>query len=158
MLNIPTNAFQLLDHSATHYDYNRCERENRPVAHITRQQGGYQYMEIDFITCDWCISPVGQAMLQTFMNHEVVNMLKRGLEPKENQTNIGQMICTFRSDMQGIEHIIKEMNRVCQIPNYWQQYRLDGRNQEITRDDTVYTRTVNMKHYRKMKRKQGIRA
>ena len=72
MHSIPTDPFKLNNKKLNINDIKNLEIANKPICHIYKTQGKYQYLEIDFITCDWCLSSLGQATLQSRDRKSVV--------------------------------------------------------------------------------------
>lgn len=107
---------------------------NNPICHIYQTYGKYHYLEIDFITCDWCLSSKGQSYLQSKLNMELLTSWLRGYNLKLNYTSVGHMTIFLRADMQTIEFLINELNVMCDIDAYWYQYRRGNRMQHIERE------------------------
>lgn len=140
----PYNAFKLVDRPLTSDEVNKLEKENKPMVHIVKQYGKYKTLEIDFITCDWCISPIGQSRLQSRLNMEVIFMWLRGFNLKLNQNNIGSMICILRGDDLAISYLINEMNSLTLIEDCWIKYRERNKKLNVERtNENDYVKSVS---------------
>ena len=60
----PTQTFALNKQRLNHMDINQLKANNKPICHIYKTQGKYHYLEIDFITCDWCLSRTGNTAIK----------------------------------------------------------------------------------------------
>lgn len=139
----PMRAFKLVERPLTPDEVDKLEKENKPMVHIVKQYGKYKTLEIDFITCDWCISPIGQARLQSRLNMEVIFMWLRGYNLKLNENNIGSMICKLRGDDYAIAYLINEMNHLTVLDDCWMKYREGNEMLRIDKhDEDKYVKSV----------------
>lgn len=134
MNSITTGSFNLNKKKLNINDIKKLESTNKPICHIYKTHGKYQYIEIDFITCDWCLSSKGQAQLQTKLNMELLTSWLKGYNLKLNYTSVGHMTIFLRADMQTIEFLINELNMMSSSNAYWYQYRIGNRMQHIERE------------------------
>ncbi|MCC3712005.1 hypothetical protein PYI52_07970 [Staphylococcus epidermidis] len=132
---IPTDPFKLNNKKLNFNDIKNLEIANKPICHIYKTQGKYHYLEIDFITCDWCLSSEGQAHLQSKLNMELLSLWLRGYNLKLNYTSVGHMTIFLRADFQTIEFLINQLNMMSSIDAYWYQYRIGNCMQYIERDE-----------------------
>lgn len=109
-------------------------KANKPICHTYKTNSKYHYLEVDFITCDWCLSSEGQAYLQSKLNMELLSLWLRGYNLKLNYTSVGHMTIFSRADMQTIDFLINELHVMCDREQYWYQYRDGNRMRPIDRD------------------------
>src|SRR5699024_8871159 len=83
----------------------------------------FKYLEIDFITCDWCLSSLGQATLQSRLNTESIFLWLRGYNLKLNYNSVGHMTIYLRGDHLAINYLLDEINKLTADAKYWQKYR-----------------------------------
>lgn len=131
---IPTQTFALNKQRLNHLDINQLKANNKPICHIYKTHGKYQYLEIDFITCDWCLSSAGQAHLQSKLNMELLTAWLKGYNLKLNYTSVGHMTIFLRADMQTIAFLINELKEMSSVDSYWYKYRVGSRMQHIERE------------------------
>ncbi|WP_426458537.1 hypothetical protein [Staphylococcus nepalensis] len=134
MHSIPTDSFELNKQYLNVKDIKNLEISNKPICHIYKTQGKYQYLEIDFITCDWCLSSLGQATLQARLNNELTFMWLRGCTLKLNYTSVGNMTIFVRGDDLAINYLLKEISKLTVDEKYWQKYRKGDHMLEIDRN------------------------
>ena len=130
-----TQTFELNQQRLRHLDINKLKANNKPICHIYKKHGKYNYLEIDFITCDWCLSSIGQSYLQSKLNMELLTSWLKGYNFKLNYTSVGHMTIFLRSDMQTIQFLINELNVMSSIDSYWWQYRIGDHMQYIEREE-----------------------
>ena len=130
-----TQTFELNQQRLRHLDINKLKANNKPICHIYKKHGKYNYLEIDFITCDWCLSSIGQSYLQSKLNMELLTSWLKGYNLKLNYTSVGHMTIFLRSDMQTIQFLINELNVMSSIDSYWCQYRIADHMQYIEREE-----------------------
>ncbi|WP_323706483.1 hypothetical protein [Mammaliicoccus sciuri] len=132
-----------MKHKINDVEYNVLKRTNKPMVHITMTQGKYKYLEVDFITCDWCISKVGQAKLQARLNMESTFMWLRGYNIKTNYNSVGNMTIQLRGDDIIIGYLINELNKLLEDSTCWMKYRNKNRMLNIDRHDhKLYVRPI----------------
>lgn len=129
-----TQTFELNQQRLRHLDINQLKANNKPICHIYKTHGKYRYLEIDFITCDWCLSSKGQAHLQSKLNMELLTTWLKGYNLKLNYTSVGHMTIYLRADIETIEFVINELDMMSISDAYWYQYRLGNRMQHIERE------------------------
>ncbi|NBH31436.1 hypothetical protein DQE84_09380 [Staphylococcus warneri] len=129
-----SQTFALNKQRLNHLDINQLKTNNKPICHIYKTHGKYQYLEIDFITCDWCLSSKGQAYLQSKLNMELLFLWLRGYNLKHHYTSVGHMTIFLRADIKTIEFLINELNVMISNNAYWYQYRIGNRMQHIERE------------------------
>lgn len=129
-----TQTFTLNKQRLNHLDINQLKVNNKPICHIYKTHGKYHYLEIDFITCDWCLSSAGQAHLQSKLNMELLTTWLKGYNLKLNYTSVGYMTIFLRADIKTIEFLINELNVMSSSDAYWYQYRVGSRMQHIERE------------------------
>lgn len=127
----PTQTFALNKQRLNHMDINQLKANNKPICHIYKTQGKYHYLEIDFITCDWCLSSLGQATLQSRLNTESIFLWLRGYNLKLNYNSVGHMTIYLRGDHLAIYYLLDEINKLTADAKYWQKYRDGKRMLEI---------------------------
>lgn len=138
-----TKVFSLVKHKINDVEYNVLKRTNKPMVHITMTQGKYKYLEVDFITCDWCISKVGQAKLQARLNMESTFMWLRGYNIKTNYNSVGNMTIQLRGDDIIIGYLINELKKLLEDSTCWMKYRNKNRMLNIVRHDhKLYVRPI----------------
>ncbi|PTF64763.1 hypothetical protein BUY39_10495, partial [Staphylococcus cohnii] len=115
-----TQTFELNQQRLRHLDINKLKANNKPICHIYKTQGKYQYLEIDFITCDWCLSSLGQATLQSRLNTESIFLWLRGYNLKLNYNSVGHMTIYLRGDHLAINYLLDEINKLTADAKYWQ--------------------------------------
>ncbi|MGW7889719.1 hypothetical protein [Staphylococcus xylosus] len=130
----PTQAFVLNKQRLNRIDINQLKANNKPICHIYQTYGKYHYLEIDFITCDWCLSSKGQAYLQSKLNMELLTSWLKGYNLKLNYTSVGNMTIYLRADIKTIVFLINELNVMSRSNAYWYQYRIGNRMQYIERE------------------------
>lgn len=130
----PTQTFALNKQRLNHLDINQLNANNKPICHIYKTHGKYQYLEIDFITCDWCLSSKGQAHLQSKLNMELLTSWLKGYNLKLNYTSVGHMTIFLRADMETIEFLINELNEMSSSDAYWYKYRDGVHMKQIERE------------------------
>ena len=129
-----TQTFTLNKQRLNHLDINQLKANNKPICHIYKTHGKYKYLEIDFITCDWCISSKGQAYLQSKLNMELLTTWLKGYNLKLNYTSVGHMTIFLRADIRTIEFLINELNEMSSSDAYWYKYRDGVHMKQIERD------------------------
>lgn len=129
-----TQTFELNQQRLRHLDINQLKANNKPICHIYKTHGKYLYLEIDFITCDWCLSSKGQAHLQSKLNMELLTTWLKGYNLKLNYTSVGHMTVFLRADIETIEFLINELNMMSRNDTYWYRYRVGSRMQHIERE------------------------
>lgn len=134
MNSITTGSFNLNKKKLNINDIKKLESTNKPICYIYKTHGKYQYIEIDFITCDWCLSSAGQAYLQSKLNMELLTTWLKGYNLKLNYTSVGYMTIFLRADIKTIEFLINELNMMSSSNAYWYQYRIGNRMQHIERE------------------------
>lgn len=105
-------TFTLNKQKLSYLDIEELENTNKPICHIYKTQGKYQYLEIDFITCDWCLSSLGQATLQARLNVELIFLWLRGYNLKLNYNSVGHMTIFLRGDDLVINYLLDEINKL----------------------------------------------
>lgn len=134
MNSITIGSFNLNKKKLNINDIKKLESTNKPICHIYKTHGKYRYLEIDFITCDWCLSSKGQAHLQSKLNMELLTTWLKGYNLKLNYTSVGHMTIYLRADIETIEFVINELDMMSISDAYWYQYRLGNRMQHIERE------------------------
>ena len=142
---IPTDLFKLNNKKLNFNDIKNLEIANKPICHIYKTQGKYQYLEIDFITCDWCLSSLGQATLQSRLNTESIFLWLRGYNLKLNYNSVGHMTIYLRGDHLAINYLLDEINKLTADAKYWQKYRDGKRMLEIDRNSHYVMPTHHIK-------------
>ena len=145
MHSIPTDPFKLNNKKLNFNDIKNLEIANKPICHIYKTQGKYQYLEIDFITCDWCLSSLGQAKLQSRLNTESIFLWLRGYNLKLNYNSVGHMTIYLRGDHLAINYLLDEINKLTVDAKYWQKYRDGKRMLEIDRSSHYVMPTHHIK-------------
>jgi len=142
-MKIPEKSFKLIERPLTREEANLLERKNKPMVQIIKTHGKYKTLDIDFITCDWCISPIGQARLQSRLNMEATFMWLRGYTIKTNYNRVGNMTIQLRGDDIIIGYLINEMNKLLEDSTCWMKYRNKNRMLNIDRHDhELYVRPI----------------
>lgn len=140
--NIPEGAFKLKEGRINNVDYNRLERENKPMCHIYKTYGKYKYLEIDFISSNWRLSIEGANQLQQMMNMELTFMWLRGYNLKLNHTTVHRTLVYIRGDNLAINYLLNKLNTFTAYPEYWEQYR-DGRQMFFDMNNQAYTNSIH---------------
>ncbi|NQD97460.1 hypothetical protein [Staphylococcus xylosus] len=138
-------TFELNQHRLNHLDINKLKINNKPICHIYKKHSKYNYLEIDFITCDWCLSSLGQATLQSRLNNELTFMWLRGYTLKLNYTSVGNMTIFVRGDDLAINYLLNEINKLTADDKYWQKYKQGNRMLEIDRNSHYVMPTHHIK-------------
>lgn len=142
---IPNDSFELNKHHINIKDVKNLETSNKHICHIYKTQGKYQYLEIDFITCDWCLSSLGQAALQSRLNSESIFLWLRGYNLKLNYNSVGHMTIYLRGDNLAINYLLDEINKLTVEQRYWQRYRKGDRMLKIDRNNSYVIATRHIK-------------
>ncbi|WP_416349836.1 hypothetical protein [Mammaliicoccus lentus] len=125
-MKIPEKPFKLIERPLTREEANLLERKNKPMVQIIKTYGKYKTLDIDFITCDWCLSSEGQETLQARLNTEVTFMWLRGYNLGLNKNNVGNMVIVLRGDNLAITYLINELDSLTINPDrFFMKYR-DG--------------------------------
>ncbi|MGW7973677.1 hypothetical protein ACWEXW_09305 [Staphylococcus xylosus] len=132
--SLPTGSFNLNKKRLNINDIKKLESANKPICHIYKTHGNYYYLEIDFITCDWCLSSKGQANLQSKLNMELLTSWLKGYNLKLNYTSVGNMTIFLRADIRTNEFLINELNEMSSSDAYWYKYRDGVHMKQIERD------------------------
>ncbi|TDL37707.1 hypothetical protein EVU91_07285 [Macrococcoides bohemicum] len=141
---ISHNAFNLIPQPPTQQDSAKCSSLNRPTVNVLQRARGYTYIEIDFITCDYCLSPYGQADLQNRLNHVMYdNWTKGNFNLKFGKTSINTMYTCLRLTEPIVHGLIDYLNSQCDNPDYWIQYRDGERMLEVERyNPDIYVNSI----------------
>lgn len=140
------DIFNLNKQYLSKYDLNQLEEANKPICHIYKKVGKYYYFEVDFITCNYCLSSLGQSELQRTLNLELIFMWLRGYKLKVNYSNVGQMTILLRGDKLAIIHLLNQLSLMSKHKPYWFIYRNDNRILSVKRDETLYTQPIREKN------------
>lgn len=127
-------TFTLNQQKLSYRDIEQLEIANKPICHIYKTQGKYQYLEVDFITCDWCLSSLGQSALQSRLNSESIFLWLRGYNLKLNYNSVGHMTIYLRGDDLAINYLLDELNKLTVDEKYWQKYRKGNHMLKIDRN------------------------
>lgn len=139
-MKIPEKSFKLIERPLTREEVDLLERKNKPMVQIIKTHGKYKTLDIDFITCDWCLSPEGQETLQARLNTEVTFMWLRGYNLGLNKNNVGNMVIVLRGDDLAITYLINEIDSLTINPDrFFMKYRdgekmlnIDRSNRKVT--------------------------
>lgn len=138
-------TFELNQQRLRHIDINKLKANNKPICHIYKKHGKYNYLEIDFITCDWCLSSLGQVTLQSRLNNELTFMWLRGYTLKLNYTSVGNMTIFVRGDDLTINYLLNEINKLTADDKYWQKYKQGNQMLGIDRNSHYVMPTHHIK-------------